>query len=360
MPDPGRVSLSMRRAARGLVRGMRFFLEQRPPEVNQTPRTEVLRQGKLSVARFEGGSRVHPLPVLLVPPLMVKPYIFDLRPGHSLAAYLLEQGFDVFLVDFGVPDRADQHVRIEDYVFEDLPRAIAAACQATGRDRVVLVGYCMGGLFSLLYAAGQPERLAGLVLVACPVDFGKMGLISLVVQHAHRQMEALIDRLGNVPGLLPSVAMRLTNPAATLAGYADLFLRAWDEEYVKGFASMNAWLNDFIPGPGEAYKEYIRDFLVGNELVGGRVRLGQRELNVARVECPVLSIAGTRDPIATVESARAILDVVGSPNKEFCAMPGGHVGVLAGGRAPLTTWPKIAAWLASILPAPTPADPARR
>src|SRR5262249_33568986 len=55
-------------------------------------------------------------PALLIPPLMVTPQIYDLRPRHSFVRHLLNYDFDVFLIDFGAPTRQDAHLKLDDYV----------------------------------------------------------------------------------------------------------------------------------------------------------------------------------------------------------------------------------------------------
>src|SRR4051812_35153527 len=98
--------------ARMLVNGGLHEFEPQPSEVLVDERHLLLRRYR----RPEGVKVSHPVPVLITPPLMVKPDIYDLRPGHSFVEYMLERGFDVFLVDFGRPDARDRDFRIEDYL----------------------------------------------------------------------------------------------------------------------------------------------------------------------------------------------------------------------------------------------------
>jgi polyhydroxyalkanoate synthase len=336
------------RAAATLARGMQWLLEAHRPEVDCTPRSAVLQEGKLTVYRFEGGDRRHGVPVLLIPPLMVKPYIFDLRPGHSMAAYFMERGFDTYLVDFGIPDSGDQHIRIDDYALDFLPRAVDCVLRVAAQPRVTLCGYCMGGLFSLLYAAAPGQgKVRNLVAIACPVDFGKMGLISYATGKAHAQISAVLDRMGNIPSYLPAVAMRLSNPMTAITRYSDLFMNIWNDEYLKGYESLSAWMNDFIPGPHDAFQEYFEKFVVGNALMNGRVDVAGQTLDLRDVDCSMLALAGRTDNIATVDSTQEIVNLVGGSDKTFEVVSGGHVGVMAGSRAPLNTWKTIENWLRS-------------
>jgi len=335
----------LNRLVQGLERGMRFFTESPPPEVDRTPREQVECFDLVTVSRFQGSTRRHRTPVLLVPALMIKPYLFDLRPGHSLAESLLERGFDVFVVDFGVPDEADAHLRISDYVFSFLPRALEAVTRASGQPAVTLLGYCTGGLFALLCAASRQSQVANLVLLACPMDYEKMGVISFITRRYQRQLHALLDRLGYVPGFVPSLAVDVADPLGGLTRYSDLFLSVWDHEYRKGRQALNHWLHDLVPGPRDAWKEFLDTFVVGNALVEGRVELAGRTLHLEEVRCPLLALAGKRDPIATEASTREIVDLVGSPDRTFQVVPGGHVGIVAGSSAPQTTWRLVEDWL---------------
>ncbi len=324
---------------------MRYLVEAPPPEVDRTPRCVVEQFDLVTVSRFEGGSRSRSVPVLLVPALMIKPYLFDLRPGHSLAEYLLQRGFDVFVVDFGVPDEADAHLRIGDYVFSFLPRALDAVARACGREGATMLGYCTGGLFALLTAAAHQSEVRNLVLLASPMDYEKMGLISFITRRYQRQLHALIDRLGYVPGFVPSLAVDVADPLGGLTRYSDLFLSVWDQEYRKGRQALNHWLHDLVPGPRDAWKEFLDTFVVGNALVEGRFNLGGRVLDLQDVRCPLLAVAGSRDPIATVASTREVVDLVGSRDRTFQVVPGGHVGLVAGSSAPTTTWKVLEEWL---------------
>ena len=95
-------------AQRALLRflnGVDWLIRDPSHIVGRTPYDVVFRRDKLEVRRYHHADRSirprHDLPVLLIAPLMVKPFIFDLMPERSLVKFLLHQGFDVFLVDFG-------------------------------------------------------------------------------------------------------------------------------------------------------------------------------------------------------------------------------------------------------------------
>ena len=68
---------------------------------------------------------------------------------------LAARGFDVYLTDWGVPDELEASNTLETYADYYLPRMVRAACRASGSEDLNLLGYCFGGVLSLLYAAGH-------------------------------------------------------------------------------------------------------------------------------------------------------------------------------------------------------------
>src|SRR5262249_9122664 len=113
-----------------------------------------------------------PEPVLLCYALVNRPYILDLQPDKSVVGQYLQRGFDVYMIDWGVPSDADRVLTLEDYVCGFLARAVDETRRRHDAAKVHLVGYCMGGTMAVLHAALQPETLATLTLLAAPIDFG--------------------------------------------------------------------------------------------------------------------------------------------------------------------------------------------
>src|SRR5258708_36575650 len=114
-----------------------------------------------------------PVPLVLIPPLMVRPYVYDLRPDHSFVRTLRNAGFDVFVMDFGVPDEDDLHTSLEDYVTGYIPACIDHALAAAGAKHVSLLGYSFGGIFALLHSGPlRDARGPNILTVGAPVDFG--------------------------------------------------------------------------------------------------------------------------------------------------------------------------------------------
>jgi polyhydroxyalkanoate synthase len=308
---------------------------------------------ELAVARRE-----HAVPLLLVPPLAASTMIFDLLPHRSLVRYLRARGFAVYLVDWGDPDADDVHLGLRHYCTEKLPAAVAALRAHSGRQELSLLGYCMGGLFALIYAGwARDPSIRNLVTIASPVDYHEMGAAGELLQRL-RLPTRLVRRFTGfrvhninpkylrVPGFAASLAFKLTNPKGTLAAYIDLLMNLGDREYVVEHATTAAWFNRMHDYPGGIVQDFIVRVGLDNALARGEIPLGEERSSLLRgLDCNILAIAGATDRIVPEASARHVLEVVASGDKDFRVAPGGHAGVFGGARAPETTWRWAADWL---------------
>jgi len=134
-------------------------------------------------------------------------------------------------------------------------------------------------------------------------------------------------------------------PLRTMTRYADLWANMWNAEYVQGHEAMAKFLSDFIPYPEAAFRQLVTELVAENKLASGELEMGGRRIELSKVTAPILCIAGDEDQVTTKGSAKALVKLVGSADKEFLVVPGGHIGVVVGGHAREHVWPKIADWI---------------
>jgi polyhydroxyalkanoate synthase len=146
--------------------------------------------------------------------LINRPYILDLMPGNSFIEYLVDEGYDVYMLDWGVPGDEDKDLDFENYVLDYLPRAVKKVLRHSGSDEFTLLGYCMGGTMSAMYASLFPEGLKNLILMTAPIEFpeGEMGLYSLFTSEKYMNPGLLADAFGNIPGDLIDTATGCSSP----------------------------------------------------------------------------------------------------------------------------------------------------
>ncbi len=332
----------------GIAGGISALAGARGPR-GATDYERVYRYKKVSLRRYrgDGTGRRTATPVVFVPPFMVRPHVYDLDLGHSFVSVLLSHGFDVFSMDFGEPGKADAHLKLDDFVLEFMPRLVEAAIEKTGARGVVLVGYSMGGIFSYLTAALFPEKTAAIVPMAAPVDCHKMGMFSAMAQLAGRPGVSLVRVIGNIPGQLASLAFRVATPIKSVSRIASLVPKLGDAEYLRRYAALNAWVNDFADWPEAAFQQFVNEFMGENRLARGRLKLGGQRVNLGEIRCPVLAFAGKTDRIAPPAACRALLKHVSSKDAMCVEVPGGHLGIVVSRSAPERVWSRTARWLES-------------
>ncbi len=332
------------------ARGTRIMLDGARADTGQTPRTTVWTKNKAKLYRYEPErEKKHPVPILMVYALINKPYILDLMPGNSLVEYLLAEGFDVYLLDWGIPGDEDSGLSFEDYVLDYIRPATRRVLWTSGAQSYTLFGYCMGGTMSAMYASLFPEQpLENLVLLTTPIDFAPeaVGLLGLWTREEYIDPGLLVESLGNIPDDFIDNSMQMLKPVQNYVGtYAGMWERILQEKPMGTWEAMNKWVNDGTPFPGAAFAQWIQDFYQGNKLAEGKMELRGLKVDLANITCPILNIAGEKDHICPLPQARATMDLVGSEDKEFFVLDAGHVGLMTGRGAKKGLWPKVSAWL---------------
>ena len=95
-------------------------------------------------------------PVLFCYALVNRPYILDLQPDRSVVRQFLDRGFEVYLIDWGVPSAADRSLTLDDYVCGLLKNVADYVIDHAPTTDMHLFGYCMGGTMSTMFTAIYP------------------------------------------------------------------------------------------------------------------------------------------------------------------------------------------------------------
>ena len=353
VPKPGdliaRVNRDVERSVLRARNGLRYVAGTHRPKVGATPKEVVWRRGKAQLWRYRGpGVRFSP-PVVIVHSLVSRSYILDLRPGSSTVEYLVNAGLDVFMLDWGVPDELDADNSLETYVDGYLPRALAAVRRETGCHEVTLAGYCLGGIMAALYAAGHADAaVRNLILMATPIDFGEMSAMVAALREGRLSAEDLIDHTGNVPADVLYSGFYMLAPTVEIAQKATLLQNLWNDEFVEGFQAMAQWSRDHVPFPGAAFRQVVELLVRENVLMSGRVRLGERVVDLRQARGEVLVAMAERDNIVPAGATEPALDLVGDPARRHALrLPGGHVTFGTGRSAFKHTMPRLTEWISA-------------
>ena len=161
----------------------------------------VYEEGTLRLLRYRTDREaVFQEPILICYALVNRPYILDLQPTRSVVRQLLNQGFDVYLIDWGVPTAADRTMRLYDYICGLMKNVSEFVGHDSAAGQFHLFGYCMGGTMSAMFTSVFPEMVRTLTLLAAPIDFsGEEGLLHHWTKEEYFDVDRLIDAFGNCP-----------------------------------------------------------------------------------------------------------------------------------------------------------------
>ncbi|MCB1627531.1 MAG: class III poly(R)-hydroxyalkanoic acid synthase subunit PhaC [Xanthomonadales bacterium] len=311
-----------------------------------TDKEAIYSEDKLVLYRYRGDSKpTAKVPLLIVYALVNRPYMVDLQADRSLVRNLLSLGEDVYLIDWGYPDRADRYLTLDDYINGYIQRCVEVICERHGLERINVLGICQGGAFSLCYAAMHPERVQNLITMVTPVDFHTP---DNMLSHWTRSMDVdrFVDSLGNVPADLMNYCYLTLKPFRLnhqkYVGMVDILD---DKLEMENFLRMEKWIFDSPDQAGEAFRQFVKDFYQGNKLVKGGLVIGETAVDMANVSMPVLNIYAEQDHLVPPNASKAMKDVVGTDDYEVLAFRGGHIGIYVSSRAQREVPSAIHRWL---------------
>lgn len=340
------VRAEVQRALLRSIKGLEYIATPDPP-IGVTPRDLLYRRGTLNLYHYRPlVDELYRVPLLMVMATTNRASIFDLAPGQSLVEYLLLQGFDVYVMDWEPPRADEKHLRLDDYVVDFIPECIRRVQADCGEKDVSLLGYCMGGVLSTLHAALQgSDPLQNLVCFTTPIDMAKMELFARWADPRYFDVDRLVDSVGNVPPEMLIESFAMLRPAERLINPIRLYDNLWNDEYVVTKRRFDRWATDMLPLAGEYFRQTVKDLLWSGQLLKGELRLRGRNVDLRRIKVPVLHIVAEHDHIVPYAATRALIENVGSRDKEEVVLKGGHASIVAGAGAIKRAWPKLTQWL---------------
>jgi polyhydroxyalkanoate synthase len=215
----------------------------------------------------------------------------------------------------------------------------------SGAVEVSLLGYCFGGVLTLLHAAHHPAGpIRSHTVMATPVDFARVGPMTNIMSSG-LAVDSVLDADGNVPPGVMLQSFRTLTPTAEITTYVNLLEKLWSDDYVAAHQAMTTWGNDHVPFPGEVARQ-VADMLVrDNGMITDRLTLGGDRVHLSDITTPFLGVLASRDHIIPEPAAEPVIDLVGSTDKHLLKLTGGHIGLVVGKTAAKTTVPTIIEFL---------------
>lgn len=344
---PDKLSEEMLEFGRKLSKGVENLLHAKPIDTGVSPKDAVYKEDKLTLYRYQtpAYSSRQSIPLLVVYALVNRPYMTDIQEDRSTIKGLLATGQDVYLIDWGYPDQADRSLTLDDYINGYINHCVDYIRAAHNLPQINILGICQGGTFSLCYTALHQHKVKNLVTMVTPVDFKtKNDMLSAWVQHT--DIDLLVDTMGNVPGeLLNWTFLSLKPYSLTGQKYINMVDLLDDESKVQNFLRMEKWIFDSPDQAGETFRQFIKDFYQKNRLLHGGLVIGNREINLQAITCPILNIYALQDHLVPPAASQALKGKTNSSDYTELAFPGGHIGIYVSGKSQKEITPSIGKWL---------------
>lgn len=301
--------------------------------VAATPGAVVFQNDLMELIQYAPTTdKVYRRPLLFVPPLVNKYYLFDLTPKASYLKWLVDQGHTVFVISWANPDESHADNGMDAYVKDGVIAALDAVSAATGEADADLVSYCLGGTLTamtLAYLAqtGRGDRVASATLIATLVDFGDMGEWSVFTGEADlKAFDRYLDEKGYVE------AHDLTKLFSTVRAN-DLIWSSVVNHYLLGDEARASdllwWFDDGARIPARMLKEYGRQVLGENRLKDrGGIEIGGVALDLKAIETPVMIVALKDDHVSAWKNTYAGRAFFGGPTRFLLGGSGHNAGMI--------------------------------
>ena len=284
--------------------------------------------------------------VLIIYSLINRATIVDLQRNKSLVGDLLDSGCKVFLLDWKEFGGGTKNLSLSDYSFQFIDECIDFIKYATNNSDVNLIGLCQGGVFSLLYALKNKNKVRSLALMSTPIDFKtEKDTMSKILEHID------LDLLYSVPyvsgSMLNSFFSMLAPYSVLQKKYLTLIAKQEDPEFVEKFMLMENWRMDSPKVSGAVLAEFIHIFYHSNAFYNEFIEFKSIKLKLdIKIDVPVLNLYGAKDRLVPPDASRALSGMVmkRSLYKEV-GFDCGHIGMYTMGGKEKTPGQVIGLWL---------------
>ena len=275
----------------------------------------------------------------------------DLQENRSLVRNLLAEGIDVYLVDWGYPQKGDRWLTIDDHVNGYINNCVDFIRRQHKLKSINLLSICQGGTLSLCFTALHPEKVKNLITMVAPVDFhtrdGMLNLWSGCVHGpASMDVDLMVDALGNIPGDFMNFGYLMLKPfqlnVEKYIGLADILD---DEAKLINFLRMEKWIFDSPDQAGETFRQFLKDFYQANKLIKGEFELGGQRVYLKNITMPVLNLYAEQDHLVPPASTIALEQYISTDDYTVRSFPVGHIGMYVSGSVQRDLPPTIANWL---------------
>lgn len=316
--------------------------------IAQTPYEVVFQTDRVKLKYYRPETRPTghvTTPLLVIYALINRETMLDLQPGRSVVKSFMDRGMDLYMIDWGYPTEKDKFLTLDDHINGYINDMVDAIRKRHDIEKINIMGICMGGTMSIIYAALHPEKVRNLVTTVTPSHFDTpKGLLHVWMKQV--DADALVDAYGNISGDFMNFGFLLLNPARLMVDkYVGFMENADDKTFVENFMRMEKWIFDSPDVPGETFRQFIKDCYQKNLLIQNKMEVGGRVVDLNNLTMPLLNIYGKFDHLVPPEACEQLTRRVGSTDTEDVCLETGHIGIYVSSKTQKEFVPKIVDWL---------------
>ena len=317
-------------------------------ELGLTPYEIVYEEDRVKLkhySRNENAENKLKTPLLVVYALINRETMLDLQPDRSVVKTFLQEGIDLYMVDWGYPKPKDRFLTIDDHVNGYMNNIIDFIRDRHQVPKINLMGICMGGTFSVIYSALHPEKIKNLITTVTPSSFDTdKGLLHIWMKDI--DVGRMIRTFGNIPGDLMNLGFLLLNPARLMIDKYVGFMENMDNrDFVENFVRMERWIFDSPDVPGETFRQFVEDCYKNNLLIQNKMHLDGKKVDLKNLTMPLINFYGEYDHLVPPEACNQLTRAVGSKDTQDVCLETGHIGIYVSSKFQRQFAPRIAQWL---------------
>ena len=322
------------------------LLESLETEIAVTPYDVVYEEDRVKLKHYKPTVEIQlKRPLLIVYALINRETMLDLQPGRSVVQNFLQEGIDVYMIDWGYPARKDKYLTIDDHVNGYMDNIVDFILDKHNLDKIHLMGICMGGTFCVIYSALHPEKIKNMVTTVTPTNFDtNQGLLHIWMKDM--DVDRIVDTYGNIPGDIMNMGFLLLNPARLMIDkYVGFIENMANKKFVENFVRMEKWIFDSPDVPGETFRQFVRDCYQKNLLIQSKMEVGGKRVDLKKITMPLLNYYGKYDHLVPPEACELLTGKVGSKDTEDICLDTGHIGIYVSSKCQKEFAPRIIRWL---------------
>jgi len=322
------------------------LLDNLETKIAQTPYEVVYQEDRVKLKHYSAKKKAeYKTPLLVVYALINRETMLDLQPGRSVVERFLDQGIDLYMIDWGYPTRKDKFLGFDDHINGYMDNIVNFICKKNKIKKINLMGICMGGTFCVSYSALYPEKVKNLVTTVTPTNFEtKKGLLHIWMKNM--DVDSVVNTYGNLSGDIMNFGFLLLNPARLMIDKYVGFTEQMDKkQFVENFVRMEKWIFDSPDLPGEVFREFVRECYQENKLIKNRLEVGGNRVDLKKITMPLLNFYGKYDHLVPPEACDQLTKNVGTKDTEDICLNTGHIGIYVSSKCQEAFAPKIAVWL---------------